>query len=725
MVTDSIRSRIGELHKAGIHLVGIKDLETKDPMPPGWKQPWNLRGEPAELGWVPGRSDVLTIDLDPRPGTPPLEALQKRTRAVLGEPDAKYPSLGKGGEHWLYALRNVPGETEPLGSPKLKVGDTRCDLGYIVLWGDAGKDAALKVAGMDREGKPSRREMLEKLKPLMSQKAARAAANWAKREQDKAALLVSYVAEFKRLQTGRHDALLSMTLKLVRGGLDPEEVRKEFRAAKPADREQNAWLGEVDRAVDGAKELADNVVENNPAGLERALRKLEIEARYEIRHRQVQVRGRQLAVTASTHGVVVGHDGWMLLDSVMAAFVRDLLGRSFIWMKPVRGGGVVPVPFRLSPDRFDEFLLAILHSARTDGFREWLETAPPWDGKPRLDSVLTDLFYVDPPSGNGFTQEEQELLAWASRAVPMTAAARCYEPGLKVDQVPVLIGPQGTGKSTWARSWLPPTGQTEWFSDAIDFAGRPKEQLEAIKGRVIVEFSEMVGLKRADLGKVKAFITRLDDGAIRLAYRRNPDASPRMVAFALTTNTDTALPNDETGNRRFVAVRLDPEEEKAKVCVEEYFEERRAQLWAEAVHRVKAGESPALPRHLAQAQAEANERHRHADSPVEDAIRQAFPKGVMFPGLSLEEIAVLTRLSLDKVVVDRDGQEHEVYKPWSQVHQRESGRLRTALGNNGWQQTPTKRRLDGDFPRFRWHSLNADAADPVPYSREARSRVAA
>ena len=105
----------------------------------------------------------------------------------------------------------------------------------------------------------------------------------------------------------------------------------------------------------------------------------------------------------------------------------------------------------------------------------------------------------------------------------MGAVARTYEPGEKHDEMVILVGPQGLGKSTvWA--WLlPPATRRQWFSDALKFHADVKAQIEALQGRVIVEAAEMSGSTRTEVESIKAFLARQDDGAVRLTYRRRPD----------------------------------------------------------------------------------------------------------------------------------------------------------------------------------------------------------
>ena len=107
----------------------------------------------------------------------------------------------------------------------------------------------------------------------------------------------------------------------------------------------------------------------------------------------------------------------------------------------------------------------------------------------RASRWITDLFSPSDPLA---------LVRWASLSIPLAAVWRTYRPGTKHDELVILAGPQGCGKSTALRSLLPPEPVT-WFSDTLDLGGRTKERAEALQGRVIVEAAELAGVTRADI----------------------------------------------------------------------------------------------------------------------------------------------------------------------------------------------------------------------------------
>ena len=211
-------------------------------------------------------------------------------------------------------------------------------------------------------------------------------------------------------------------------------------------------------------------------------------------------------------------------------------------------------------------------------------------------------------------------------------AQLAYEPGADLPQMPVLIGAQGWGKSLVLRHALP-VDRFEWFNDAINLSGTTKEIAEALQGCVIVEASEMAGVSRADLEHLKAVLIRRNDKS-RLAYRRNPEDMLRRAILVGTTNDAEPLPNDPSGNRRFVPITL-----KRGANVEAYMSEHREQLWAEALALHANGITAELPRKDFAAARIVAEVARKKDELLEDQVERVMATVPDGDGLTLAEIA--------------------------------------------------------------------------------------
>lgn len=163
-----------------------------------------------------------------------------------------------------------------------------------------------------------------------------------------------------------------------------------------------------------------------------------------------------------------------------------------------------------------------------------------WDGKTRIHSFLTEIMGAE---RTDYTEE-------VSRLIFAGGIHRAFRPGCKFDDVPVLIGSQGGGKSTVVR-WL--AIRDEWFRELKVMTG--KESIEALAGGWICEIAELLAMTRAkEVEAVKAYITTQTD-TYRMPYARNVSEIKRRVSFIGTTNNEQFL-TDNTGNRRFYPVKV-------------------------------------------------------------------------------------------------------------------------------------------------------------------------
>ena len=258
-------------------------------------------------------------------------------------------------------------------------------------------------------------------------------------------------------------------------------------------------------------------------------------------------------------------------------------------------------------------LNALLDRFREDPFLEYLmHQMSVWDEKPRLDSWLPHVFAVDP---------ECPFVKWTGRFIFAGAVRRAFRPGFKLDEMPILMGPGASGKSSVLAGVLP---RKEWFGDTLNFLADDQRKVEALQGKVLVEAGELVGLHGSELANVKAFVSRQDD-RFRLAFRRDPTSRLRRAIIVGTYDQSQPLPRDPAGNRRFVVVEVAPHPSGAK-AVQAWLEANRDQLWAEATYKDftfrRSGYTPALPDDLRMENRRRNDDYRKRDYTAEDAVTE-------------------------------------------------------------------------------------------------------
>jgi hypothetical protein len=206
-----------------------------------------------------------------------------------------------------------------------------------------------------------------------------------------------------------------------------------------------------------------------------------------------------------------------------------------------------------------------------------------WDGVARLDTLFEYYFDAEP-----IDYLEALSATW------LILAVRRMRSDKPIDQkvVPTILGRQGNDKGEALKVLAV---RPEWFSDHFDVQMPSKEVLETFCGKLIVEHAEMDSIRRYDTGRVKVAISRTQDKA-RQAYDRLATERSRQFVLAATANHEKIF-HDETGNRRWYPL-------KARNIRIDELRRDRDQLWAEAVHRERAGESTEIPRQFWATQAE-------------------------------------------------------------------------------------------------------------------------
>ena len=145
--------------------------------------------------------------------------------------------------------------------------------------------------------------------------------------------------------------------------------------------------------------------------------------------------------------------------------------------------------------------------------------------------------------------EDSEYNFECMRLFMLGAISRAHYPGCKFDYMPVFVGKQGIGKSTFLRLLAM---NNAWYNDNFNTIEGDKAP-EKLRGMWMVELAELLATKKAkEVESIKAFLTSTVD-TYRPPYGRRTEQRPRVCVFAGTTNNDHFL-TDRTGNRRFLPI---------------------------------------------------------------------------------------------------------------------------------------------------------------------------
>lgn len=249
-----------------------------------------------------------------------------------------------------------------------------------------------------------------------------------------------------------------------------------------------------------------------------------------------------------------------------------------------------------------------------DGFAEYLDALPKWDGVPRLGRWHAGV--VDDPDD-----------ALAMRRFVISLVARTRRPGCKVGWIPVLVGAQDTLKTT-TLEWL--VGDRCYQMQNLD---EPHLMEKMVRYPLVIwdEFHLSQSDRDPYVNRAKALITGSSD-MWHENYSTSESEAARMWVMAATTNTFD-IPSSMEGTRRFMPVRIasdgGPRGEDGSPAWRT--EALREQVLAEAVAAFEAGEPFTLSDPAGrEAQRRALSRVREEAPEAEDVARflsQEWPSG--------------------------------------------------------------------------------------------------
>lgn len=191
-----------------------------------------------------------------------------------------------------------------------------------------------------------------------------------------------------------------------------------------------------------------------------------------------------------------------------------------------------------------------------------------WDGEERISEIFIKCFDIT----------DTQLVRILSKKWFIAAVKRVFEPGCQFDNMIVLQGETGIGKTTFCRLL-----SNEFYSEIKFDEISNKDIVDKLNKSWIAIIDEMDNFDKQKMASIKSFLSVKKD-LVRLAYARNTNVYQRHCIFIGSLNDETFL-RDITSSveRRFWVFKCN-KIKRDNAISEILTQETVNQLWAEAVH---------------------------------------------------------------------------------------------------------------------------------------------
>ena len=239
-----------------------------------------------------------------------------------------------------------------------------------------------------------------------------------------------------------------------------------------------------------------------------------------------------------------------------------------------------------------------------DPIADYLEHLPAWDGRDHVTAFAQRVPTADALWLRFFPVWMRSMVAhWLGKDSSHGNAL-----------MPLLIGPQGCGKSTFCGQVLPPE-LTRYYNDRVNFKNE-YDLLNQLSSFALINVDEFdsIGASRQPLLK---YLLSKPDVKLRVPYGTAMTQRRRYASFIATTNLQMPL-TDPTGSRRFLCVNVD-----GRIDTESPID--YAQLYAQLLAEVNGGLRYWLTDEETAEVIAHNEQFRQLDS-IEEMVRALFRK---------------------------------------------------------------------------------------------------
>lgn len=223
-----------------------------------------------------------------------------------------------------------------------------------------------------------------------------------------------------------------------------------------------------------------------------------------------------------------------------------------------------------SHTKIDTAISYVFNRNKYNPVKDYLQSLK-WDGKERVEEIFIKLLNADDTELNRVM-----TLHWF-----MAAVKRVLEPSCKFDNMLVLQGEQGIGKSTLCNKLSKSFYTSVQFEEITN-----KDVIDKLNKSWIVIIDEMQDFKKKEMNTIKGFLSNEKD-TTRLAYGRNMKTYKRHCVFLGSTNDSTFL-KDSTSpvERRFWIIKCNKKTKADFKFNEILSDEYVDQIWAETYHKL-------------------------------------------------------------------------------------------------------------------------------------------
>ena len=217
-----------------------------------------------------------------------------------------------------------------------------------------------------------------------------------------------------------------------------------------------------------------------------------------------------------------------------------------------------------------------LHSMAVSNYNpiaNYLDGIGEWDGNDHVSSLFNRL--------PGVSDEMKAYLRiWIRSMVAHWLQMDCQHGN---ETVPVLIGKQGCGKSTFALRLLPESLRC-YYLDHINFGNKFDSEM-ALTHNLLVNIDEFANMGVSQQGKLKQTLSKVKVNG-RPIFGSSQDDRLRYASFIATTN-DTHPLCDQTGSRRYLCIRI-PD----GLLIDNLTPIDYGQLYAQVMYEIKESGAP-------------------------------------------------------------------------------------------------------------------------------------